>query len=85
MMKEWLVTFRSVTFAQRGERAIREKGIQCALQRTPKVISQRGCGYCLRLRDRDALRAVGILQQERLTYEKVYVLLEDGKMEERML
>lgn len=84
-MKEWLVTFRSVTFAQRGQRVLEEYGIRCALQRTPKAISVRGCGYCLRLRERDAIRAVGILQLEQLNYEKVYALLENGKMEERQL
>ena len=84
-MKEWLITFRSITFAQRGERTMRKNGIPCSLQRSPKAISQRGCGYCLRLRDWDAIRAVGILQKEQLAYEKVYVLQEDGKMEERLL
>lgn len=85
MMKEWLVTFRSVTFAQRSQRALEENGIRCTLQRTPKAISRRGCGYCLRLRERDAIRAVGILQIEQLNYEKVYALLENGEMEERLL
>lgn len=84
-MKEWMITFRSVTFAQQGERALRRHEIQCALQRTPKAISRRGCGYCLLLRDRDAIRAVGILQKEQVAYEKIYVRLEGGKMEERML
>ena len=83
-MKEWLITFRSITFAQRGERAMKKNGIPCALQRSPKAISQRGCGYCLRMWERDAIRAVGILQKEQLPYEKVYVL-EDGKLEERLL
>lgn len=83
-MKEWLITFRTITFAQRGERAMKKNGIPCVLQRSPKAISQRGCGYCLRMRDRDAIQAVGILQKEQLNYEKVYVL-EDGKMEERWL
>ena len=83
-MKEWLITFRSITFAQRGERAIQKGGIPCVLQRSPKVISQRGCGYCLRLPDREAIRAVGILQKEQLSYEKVYVM-ENGKPEERLL
>ena len=83
-MKEWLITFRSITFAQRGERAMRKNGVPCALQRSPKAISQRGCGYCLRLTDRNAIRAVGILQKEQLRYEKIYVL-ENGKMEERLL
>ena len=84
-MKHWLITFRSVTFAQRGERAMKKNGIPCVLQRSPKSISQRGCGYCLVLNDRDAIHGVGILQREQLPYEKVYAVTEEGKMEERLL
>lgn len=85
MKNEWLITFRSVTFAQRGEKVLRSRGIQCAMQRTPKKLTERGCGYCLRLRGVDALKAVEILHQEKLSYEKVYAINEDGSTEERIL
>ena len=85
MKNEWLITFRSVTFAQRGERSLRSRNIPCTMQRTPKKLTERGCGYCLRLRGADALSAVEILRREKLPYEKVYALGEDGSTEERLL
>lgn len=85
MKNEWLITFRSVTFAQRGERALRTRGVQCVIQRTPKKLTERGCGYCLRLRASDVPGAVEILRREKLQYEKLYALAEDGTTEERIL
>ena len=85
MKYNWLITFRSVTFAQRGERVLRSRGIPCVMQRTPKKLTERGCGYCLRLRGMDALQAVEILRREQLSYEKVYAVSEDGSTEERIL
>ena len=46
-MMLYLITFRSVTFAQRGERALRQAGINCELQRTPRWMEESGCGYSL--------------------------------------
>lgn len=85
MKNEWLITFRSVTLAQRGERLLRSHNIPCAMQRTPKKLTERGCGYCLRLRGTDAPRAVELLQGEKLPFERIYALGEDGSTEERFL
>ena len=85
MKNEWLITFRSVTFAQRGEKVLHSRGIQCVMQRTPKKLTERGCGYCLRLHSTDAMPAVEILRQEKLAYEKVYALNEGGTTQERIV
>ena len=85
MKKEWLITFRSVTFAQRGERALRNNRIACRMQRTPKHLTERGCGYCLRLQSMDVPAAMEILHREKLPYEKVYAVREDGSTQEQML
>lgn len=85
MKNEWLITFRSVTFAQRGERALRGGNIQCRMQRTPKYLTERGCGYCLRLRGVDAPAAVEVLQRQQIPYGKLYAMKEDGSTEERVL
>ncbi len=84
MKNDWLITFRSVTFAQKGERRLRAAGIDCSLQRTPRELSERGCGYCLRLRSKHVVEAVRILKEGQLAYGKVYVLT-DGHPEERVL
>lgn len=83
MSKEWLITFRSVTFAQRAERALRSQRIESRLQRTPKYLTERGCGYCLRLQELQVPMAMEILGREKLPYEKLYALGSDGSVEEQ--
>ena len=85
MKNEWLITFRSVTFAQRAERALQSTHIHCQMQRTPKHLTERGCGYCLRMDGRDVPRAVEILRKEKLQYEKLYAFKEDNSTEEQVL
>ena len=48
-MKEYFVTFRSITFAQRGQQVMQDAGISAQLQRTPRWMEEKGCGYSLRL------------------------------------
>ena len=82
MSMDWMITFRSITFAQRGQTALRRVGIETALQRTPKSLSNRGCGYCLLLNGKDIFLAVEILRQSQIDYGKVYAKTAAG-MEER--
>ena len=83
MKNNWLITFRSVTFAQKAQSALNKADIPCTMQRTPRELSQRGCGYCLRVRSADALAAVQLLQERQISYGKTYALTDDGKLEER--
>lgn len=85
MKTKWLITFRSVTFAQRGQRALHRSNIGCSLQRTPKSLSQRGCGYCLGLWGWDAPRAVEVLKQEQIPFGKLYAIMDDGSTQEQVL
>ena len=85
MKYNWLITFRSVTFAQKGERVLKNGGISCQLQRTPKLLSERGCGYCLRMQMKDAMTATELLQEKGIAYGKIYALTEGGIPQERVL
>ena len=78
------ITFRSVTPAQRGQRALQQAGVSCTLLRTPRWMEERGCGYCLRLRPGDTDRAVALLRQAKLSFSKVYTDV-DGRVEELRL
>ena len=40
-MKEYFVTFRSITFAQRGQAVLRSAGIPVQLQRTPRWMEEK--------------------------------------------
>ena len=85
MKNEWMITFRSVTFAQRGEQALRNNRIACRMQRTPKHLTERGCGYCLRFQGVEISEIMDILHREKLPYEKVYAVKEDGSTQERWI
>ncbi len=66
------ITFRSVTPAQRGQRVLQRAGIVCTLQRTPRYMQEKGCGYCLRLRAGDTLRARELLMAGAVPFSKLY-------------
>ena len=82
MMNVYYLTFRSVTPAQRGENLLRKMGFRCVLQRTPRWMEEKGCGYCLRLPTDRIREAAGVLQRAGIPYRKVYLLDEGGDTEE---
>ena len=84
-MDNCMITFRSVTPAQRGEGLLRRAGIGCTLRRTPRHMEQQGCGYSLNLPCSHAAAAVSLLRENRVSFRKVYLRRDNGKMEELVL
>lgn len=83
-MKVYYITFRSVTYAQRGEQVLNRAGIRCMIHRTPKWMEEQGCGYSLRLRTDSANVALKALKQAGVTWRKVYLQGRNGQLEEWM-
>ncbi len=81
-MKYCMITFRSVTPAQRGEGLLRRAGVGCTLQRTPRWMEQQGCGYSLRVRHMDVVAAVSLLRASDVPFRKIYLKGDNGTMEE---
>lgn len=79
------ITFRSVTFAQRGEAVLRQAGVSCAVQRTPRWMEEQGCGYCIRLKQSEVGEAVRRLREQQIAFRKVYLRRESGSVEEMSL
>lgn len=84
-MRSYFITFRSVTFAQRGESVLRRSGIGCSLRRTPKKLEEQGCGYSIHLHNENIALALERLRQNQVNFRKVYYQLPGGEMEELML
>lgn len=82
-MGYYYITFRSVTHAQRGERVLAE--FSPVLQRTPRWMEERGCGYCLRLRQGSPERAAALLESAGVPFRKAYIHGKDGILEEAAL
>ena len=81
-MSYYYITFRSVTFAQRGERVLQAGRIRCTLQRTPRWMEEQGCGYCLRLWTKELAPAAELLAREGVPFRKLYVQKAQGQLEE---
>ena len=81
-MKYCLITFRSVTPAQRGEGLLRKAGLECSIQRTPRWMEEQGCGYCLRLRQRELVRARELLMKNGVQLRRTYRVDERGELVE---
>ncbi len=79
-----LITFRSVTFAQKAQNRLSRAGIDTQLGRTPQGLSDRGCSYCLRLREQAVYRAVELLRQEEFPFQRLFASVA-GRWEEREL
>lgn len=84
-MNYYFITFRSVTHAQRGEKVLQKEGVRCTLQRTPRWMEEKGCGYSLRIWVREPVQAVAALRTAGVPLRKVYLQREDGDMEELRL
>ena len=84
-MKKCLITFRSVTPAQRGEILLCRAGLNPVLQRTPRWMEPKGCGYCLRMDCRDVTEAVERMKTAGIAYERVYMKTGEEEAEEMNL
>ena len=71
-MNDCLITFRSVTPAQRAEGILKKQGISCTLRRTPRWMEEKGCGYCLQLPQERLADAVAQLRSANVNFRKVY-------------
>lgn len=81
-METVFITFRSITAAQRGERVLQQANITAQLQRTPRWMQDRGCGYSLKLKPGYAPAAVGQLRQKGAQFVKVYAQSAEGQTRE---
>jgi hypothetical protein len=72
MFSYYYIICRSLTYAQRTQRVLRESGIQGAVLRAPKEISVTGCSYCVRIAAKKLAPALEQLNQAGLSPLKVY-------------
>ena len=84
-MEKCYITFRSVTLAQRAESVLKREGYQCDLQRAPKWLGQRDCGYALRVRRELVGAALEALRRAQAPLGKIICPHRDGTGEEMIL
>ena len=77
-----IITFRSVTPAQRAEKLLRSTGIQCDLGRTPRWMEEQGCGYSIRVRWGNPEGIASLLRDHKIPFRKMYLQHGNGATEE---
>lgn len=84
-MKEFYITFRSITYAQKGQSTLQKAGIRCQLHRTPRMLEENGCGYCLMLSRWDSMEAVERLRKGNILFKRCYLRTPEGNWEEQRI
>ena len=81
-MKSYFVTFRSVTYAQRGEQALSRAGVQTRLRRTPRWMEERGCGYGVEVKLGTLEEGLALLRRQQIPWRRIWLMKSGGEMEE---
>lgn len=76
-MKNFMITFRSVTYAQRGQKLLGRGTVV----RTPRRLEQEGCGYGLKLRAEAPGPLTEALDAGGIPWKKLWLLEETGEVE----
>lgn len=77
-MMYYLIVCRSVTLAQRTAAALERVGIQAQILRAPRSISGEGCGYAVRVLERDLSQAMVVLKRVGLNQSPIYIVSAEG-------
>ena len=78
-----LIMFRSLTYAQRGVRALERVGISAAVTKAPLETTDRGCTYCVRVSESRLEAALAALMRQWISHGRVMRPTSDGYREVR--
>lgn len=80
-MQSYLLTARSLTYAQKYIKILQKKGISASLARTPAGLSETGCGYSVKVSERNLISAVNLLEEYKFFSKKVFKIISDNRYE----
>ena len=72
-MEHYLIIARSVTYAQRMQRALVRAGIRCRIFRAPRDLTDRGCAYAVEIAACDLSAALPVLYRESLNPVQIFL------------
>lgn len=77
-----LIVCRSLTTAQRMARLLDRSGISASVLRLPGMIDGSGCGYSVKVSERNLADALIVVRRAGMNPVKVCMLFEDGSYKE---
>ena len=81
-MLHYLLMCRSLTYAQRAARALERIGVTAVITKVPKSVSKQGCGYCVKVSEKNLARSLAALNTAGLGPSRVFVAETDGSFSE---
>lgn len=80
-MEHYLIIARSVTYAQRMQKALTRVGIRCRISRAPRDLTDRGCAYTVQIGLHDLANALTTLHRESLDPVQIFLTQHGGYQE----
>ena len=81
-MVYYLITCRSLTYAQKAARALERAGITASIMRTPQGLSREGCSYCVKVSERRGPLALCTLKETDTRVSRVFIQYPTGEIRE---
>ena len=72
-MEQYLILARSVTYAQRMQRALVQAGIRCRIARAPRDVTDLGCAYAVQIAVPDLTPALLALRRASLDPVQIFL------------
>lgn len=72
-MEHYLIIARSVTYAQRMQRALARAGVRCRIFRAPRDLTDLGCAYAVEIAAGDLSAALPVLRGEVLDPVQIFL------------
>ena len=82
-VEHYLIIARSVTYAQRMQRALGLAGIPSQIYRAPRDLTDTGCAYAVQLSAPDLASALQVLHRERLDPVQIFLSQKGSFLEVR--
>jgi len=73
---------RSLTYAQRASRALERIGISAIVTKAPKSVTGQGCNYCVKISEKNLVRALATLKDAKLGPTRVFLVAHGGSVSE---
>ena len=71
-MEHYLILARSITYAQRMQRAMSAAGVRCQMFRAPRDLAESGCAYVLKVEISELNRALSAIYRSGLGIVRVF-------------
>ena len=79
-MTDFILTYRSLTLAQKAARQLLHEGIPASVQRTPPELSEAGCSNAVKIRMYSPLRAIAAAERAGAAPTKIYTVAKNGAL-----